>query len=324
MDTFSLGNAWSKGFAFVTQQAVNFAIILIGIGVLLPFGLQLAMTSGPIGMMNPAMMAQGGLGAVSTIGGALLLVMLISYVLQMGSYFASWRLGFDSGETLGGAIAYGLIAAVLLFVAIAVVSVALIAGLSQVSPGAAALLFVLVLLPLFAAVYTVMAALVAIVMFLVLLLVLAFGSSMGEMNPVMGMTGGGAVAMLIGLAIIALLFWLTARFSCATSIIAERKSYNLLEGLAASWRTTATNQWRIMGYLALLGVVLMVILFTFAMVMGASMMGGLQSGGTPSMGMGSSLLVLILGVVFAYLTVLVPAGIYRELCGTVGAEKVFA
>ena len=87
------------------------------------------------------------------------------------------------------------------------------------------------LFPLVAALYTVWAALIAIVMFIVMLLVLAFGASMSDMNPAAALTGGGGVAVLVILAL-AVLLWLSARFSCATSVMADRRTFNLLTGLS--------------------------------------------------------------------------------------------
>jgi heme/copper-type cytochrome/quinol oxidase subunit 2 len=105
--------------------------------------------------------------------------------------------------------------------------------------------------------------------------------------------------------------------------MADRGTVNLFAGLRESWRMTAANQWRIMGYLALIGVVLCVVFFVFAVIAGAGMMAGMSSGGAPQMGVGTMLFTLVVSIPFAYLTVLVPAGIYRELRGP-GAAEVFA
>ena len=323
MNQFSLGNAWSKGVSFFSSQALNHAIVLIGLGVLVPTIVQYAIAGGVTGMMNPAMMSAGGLGAFSMLGGAAVIAMIISYVLQLGSYFGSWRLGFGEGEPLGGAIVYGLIAGVLVIVAF--VAVFIIGGLVlQASPVLGAIVMALLLLPLFAALYTVWAALVAVVMFLLMVLVLAFGASMGNVNPAAQFTGGGALAVLFILAILAVLLWLTARFSCATPIMADRRTFNLMTGLSESWRLTSTNQWRIVGYLSLLAVVLMVLFFVVAMIIGAGMAQSFQGGGVPEISLGMIIGGIVVGVPLAYLTVLVPAGIYRELGGGETSAKVFA
>jgi len=328
MNPFSMGNAWSLGFGFFSRSALNHAIILIGVGIVAPFILQYVIAGGPTGMMNPAMMGESGLGMLATAGGAFLLVMVVSYVLQTGSYFGSWRLGFGADETLGGAIVYGLVAGLLAVVALAVLFIVLGLVVSQSgSAGGAILVALLFLIPLmlvFAILYTVLVAVAAVAMFLALLLALAFGASMGELSPALDMTGGGGLVVLVALAIIMLLFWATVRFSCVTSAMAHRKTFNPIVGLSESWRLTAANQWRIMGYLALIGVVLLVVIFVATMIVGASMLGSMQGGGVPDVGLGTAIISLLIGIPIAYLVVLVPAGIYRELGAATDAAEVFA
>ena len=324
MNDFSLGNAWSKGVSFFSPQALNHAIILIGIGVLAPLVLQLALAGGASGgLLNPSMMGQGGLNAFATMGGVMLIVVLVSYVLQTGSYFASWRIGFGEGESPAGAIIFGLILGVVFIVGLILIGV--VAGLlAQAAPIVALLFALIVLLPLFAAIYTVLAAVAAIMLLFVLLLLGAFGANLAQTNPGFAMMGGGGIVLLISFIILALMLWLAARFSCVGPIMADRKTFNIMAAITESWRLTASNQWKIVGYLALLGVVLMVLLFLVGMIMGAGMMNSMQSGGVPEAGIGTALMGLIISIPFAYLMVLVPAGIYRELVGTETSAKVFA
>lgn len=327
MKQFSLGNAWSSGVAFVSRDAMNMAIIIIGMGVLLPTVLQYALVGGSMGTMNPALMGQAAMGGGAALAGAFALAALISYLLQFGSYFGAWRLGFGPGESVAGAIVYGIICAVLVMVAfiVLIIAMALIAQAGAAGILLASLLIGIPLLIIFAAIYTVIVAAFAILMFLVLLVALAFGTSLGNMNPAFAMTGGGAVGMLIALALVALMFWLAVRFSCAVCVMADRKTFNLLTGLSESWRLTGPNQGRIAAYLALLGVILCVAFFVIILMAGAGMAASMGSnGGVPSMGPGMVLLGLVFGIPFAYLLVLVPAGIYRELSHTVPAAEVFA
>lgn len=324
MNQFSLGNAWSKGISFFSPQALNHAIVLIGLGVLVPMVLQFAIAGGAVSMMSPGMMGQDGLEAISAMGGALLLAMLIGYVLQFGSYFGSWRLGFGEGESLAGAIIYGLITSVILIVLMVVV-VFVIAAVAAVTPVTGMLLMVILLLPLFAMLATVLASLFSVIMFLMVLVMAAFGASMTQMPGFADAAAGGGIALLVMVAITAVLFWLTARFSCTTSVMADRKTFNLLAGAAESWRLTAANQWRIMGYLALLGIVMLVLAFVVAMIVGAGMVGAAGSGNATQVGATGIIAGLVIGIPLAYLMVLVPAGIYRELAGTTEASaRVFA
>ncbi|HEX8061698.1 MAG TPA: hypothetical protein VF535_00620 [Allosphingosinicella sp.] len=331
MRQFNLGSAWSKGTEFISRHAANQAIILIGMGILAPAILQFAVGGGVTGM-NPMMMGQNALGAgasVAALAGTMILVMIVSYVLQMGSYFSSWRIGLANGETLGGAIIYGIICAVLalLLFFLLVMAVVILAGLATQSGTAVAILAMLVAIPALivtAALYSVIMATVAVALILMLLIALAFGASMGASNPALAMAGQGTIAVLIGLAIAVLLFWLTARFSCTTSVMADRKSFNLFAGLAESWRLTGPNQLRIMAYLALLGILLCVVILVLVMILGASMMGSMSSGQVPNVGIGSQIAMLVVGIPFAYLTALVPAGIYRELFEETEVAEVFA
>lgn len=330
MRQFSLGNAWSKGIAFISERAVNHAIILIGMGIILPAILQFVLAGAVIGM-NPMMMGQNALGAggsAAALAGTMLVVMLLSYVLQMGSYFSSWRMGLGREESLAGAIVYGIVCAVLAIIAfflLVMLVAVIVAQAVQSGGGAMAFLGLLLAVPmliLMAALYSVVMAAVAVGLFLMLLIALAFGASMGAANPALAMAGGGGFALLIALAIVALLFWMAVRFSCTTSVMADRKSFNLFAGLAESWRLTGPNQLRIMAYLGLLGIILCVALVVVLMVVGASMMGGMAGGQAPTAGM--VIMLLVIGIPFAYLTVLVPAGIYRELFEETAIAEVFA
>jgi hypothetical protein len=326
MKQFSLSNAWSLGLGHFSGKAAGHAILLIGLGILVPMALQIGLAGGAVGMMNPATMGQNALAGMAGLGGLLLIAMLLTYLLQMASYFGSWRLGF-ADESLGGATGYGLLAGLVAIVAFGVLIVLMVLiGMQLQGAGAAVLVMLLFLIPLmllFAALYPVAMAAVAVGMFLVLLIVAAFGSSMGAMNPALAMTGGGAIGLVVGFVLALLLMWAAVRLSCTTSVMADRGTVNLLAGISESWRMTATNQWRIMAYLALIGIVLCVLLFVFAMVVGAGMMAGARSGNVPAMGTGTMIVSIVFAIPFAYLTVLIPAGIYRELRGPPAAE-VFA
>src|SRR6185436_14640591 len=120
MKQFSLSNAWSLGMGFFSGKAAGHAILLIGMGIILPIVLQMAVAGGAMGMMNPAMMGQNALAGMAGMGGLMLIIILVSYLLQMGSYFASWRLGFGEDEAVVGATTYGLIAALVMVIAFGV------------------------------------------------------------------------------------------------------------------------------------------------------------------------------------------------------------
>lgn len=331
MNQFNLGSAWSKGMSFISEKAASQAIILIGMGIVLPAILQFAIGGAVLGM-NPMMMGQNAMGAggsVAAMAGTMVVIMVLSYVLQMGSYFSSWRIGLGREESLAGAVVYGIICAVLAIIVflLSVMLIAVIVAQAMQAGGAMAFLALLLAIPvliLMAALYSLMMAAMTVGMFLMLLIVMAFGASMGAANPALAMAGQGALGVLIIMIVVALMFWVTARFSCTTSVMADRKSFNLFAGLAESWRLTGPSQFRIMAYLALLGILLCVVLVVVVMVLGATMMGSMSSGEVPNMGMGAVIMMLIVSIPFAYLTTLVPAGIYRELFEERSVAEVFA
>ena len=338
MRQFSLGSAWTSGTAFITREPANHAIILIGIGVAAPLLLQLVLLGGPTGMMNPATLGQGAMTGAAGLAGAFLLVSVLGYILQTGSYFASWRIGLAQGETAGGAIVYGLIAGLLAIVVVVALLMVLglivggvamsAAGSPGAAPGGAAILIIFgLMVPMlifFATLYTTMMAAFSVIMLFMLLLLTLFGASFGASDALPWAGAAAGMVGLVGLLLVALLFWLTARFSCATSIMADRKSLNFFGAMSESWRLTAPHQWRILAYLALLGVLAGIGLVVISGVAGVSMMGSVANGGAPEMGVTAIIMSLLFGIPLAYLTVLVPAGIYRELAGTVSAAEVFA
>ncbi|MEY4270903.1 MAG: hypothetical protein RLZZ58_2119 [Pseudomonadota bacterium] len=321
MNNISLGRAWSLATSFFSGLAGPHAIILIVVGILIPSVLGWAVVGGSMsGMMNPAALASGEM--MAGLGAGFLVVSLVTYVLQYGSYFASWRQGLAGGdESVGGALTYGLIAgAVITGIFIATVLVfALLVGVTQ-SPW----VFVpalLIIIPLFAMLAPAFMGLLSIVM----LLLAAFGSfAMSAVLGQMGMgdevgMGGGAILLIL---ILAFLFvWLGARLSCAAPLMAHRKSYNPIDAMKSSWAMTATSQWKIVGYLMLIGLVLLVLVFLASMILGAGMMGAMQSG---DMGGGSIVSVLLfsllISIPMAYLTVAIPGGIYKELGGDSTAQ----
>jgi hypothetical protein len=259
------------------------------------------------------------------LGIGFLVVSLISYVLQYGSYFASWRQGLvGAEESVGGALTYGLIAgAVLTAIFLGTILLfGLLVGLTEVP-----WLFLpalIIIIPLF----VMMAPTFSGVFSIALLFAAAFGGmAMSAMMGQMGMTdeaglGGGVVVLLLILAF--LIVWLAARFCVAAPVMAHRKSYNVLDGLKTSWAMTAASQWKLVGYFLLLGLVLIVLLFLVGMIFGAGMVGMMQGG---DMGGGSIVSILLfsllIGIPMAYLTVAVPGGIYKELGGD-NTTEVFA
>jgi hypothetical protein len=250
--------------------------------------------------------------------------MVLNYVIQLGSYFASWRIGLRTDATLGSAIGYGMATALLDVIALGILFVALgtalVGGLGPIGM----LIVMLLLLPVFAALYTVMTALLAVVLAIGFLLMMLFGAALGLAQS-SGMAGAGAIGLVICLVIGLLLLWAAARFSCAAPAMAEAGHMNLFGALGQSWRLTADDQWRIVGHLFLVGLVVGLLAALFWGIIGASTFASLQAGQPPELGAGMILGSVIFSVAIAYLSVLVPAGIYRALRpDSEAAAEVFA
>lgn len=285
MNRISISQAWSHATGFFSGQAVNHAVVLIGVGIVVPLLLQFLLGGGAA-MTDP--MAFAGARGMAAMGPLAMLLGLINYVLQTGSYFASWRIGFSNGgESLGGAIAYGMIAA--LPVLLLVIAAAII---------------------------------------LVLLAFLVFGGAFLPMlmggQPSQAATATTGILMLLLIPLFLLfLVWLGARLCCMGPVMADRRSFNVLTGLNESWQMTAASQWKIFGYFLLIGLALIVMFMVMGAIVGLSMFAG---GGAPSTGSMVGLIVgaMLLGIPMAYLQVAVPAGIYRALGGQVSQGDIFA
>lgn len=287
MKKISISQAWSYATSFFSDQHSNHAIILIGVGIVIPLILNIVTGGAAAGAaMTPEQLMSGG--GLAAIGGMAVLVGLIAYILQTGSYFASWRMGLAPGEeSVGSALSYGMVAALPV----------LLLGIG----------FVLVI------------GLIFTIIFGASFLPMLMGGAAGGNEPSLATAGLVLLAIPVFFAI---MLWLAARFCCIGPVMAAKRSYNPLTGLAESWRMTGASQWKLMGYFVLLGIVMFILFLIIGMIAGVSLVAG---GGGMS---GSSLTIfMILGsllsipIIYAY--VAIPAGIYRALGGD-NPSDVFA
>lgn len=286
MKRISISEAWSYATSFFSGQAINHAIVLIGVGIFIPLILQFAIGGGTAAF-DPTTMAEPSAGMMAALGGGMILLSLVNYVLQTGSYFASWRIGFtNGGEPLGSALAYGLVAALPVLL----------------------LTFVVVLI-------------FGLIIFMI------FGSAMMPMlmggQPSEAAAAQTGLTMLVLVPLLMLFcVWLAARFSCTGPVMADRRTYNVLTGLGESWRLTAASQWKIFAYFILIGIAMIVVFLILGMLVGVSMFAG---GGMPGTGSIVGLMIgaIIISIPMAYLQVGIPAGIYRAL-GQTDVGDVFA
>lgn len=338
MDSFSMRGAWSFGYRFFAQRPGGHILVLIGIGVILPCLLQYVLAESTAGVPGPGLTGQRPLliatrsTTTGIVAGAAL---LFSYFLQLASWFISWRIGFGAGRPLGGAILFGLLAALLAVAIFALVGgPAIWAAQAAISSGIPFIGLLIALIPLvmvFALFYTLPAALMATIASIVLVFTMVFGTVTGNVGMAATLIGGGSGAVVVlFLVMSAALMWLATRFSCTTSVMADWKSYNLLAAMRESWRLTLEDQWIILRYLALIAFGLAILIIAASLVAGIGAAAYFQgsSGFQGNSGAGGQIVVLLVGVVvgtpLAFLVVLLPAGIYRELTRSSLAAEVFA
>ena len=320
MNEFSFGRAWTMGLGFFSGAALNHAMLLLGLGVLLPVALQLLLFGGPAGMTNPVSLdGDGSSSPAVTLG------RLAGFALQSVSFFASWRLGFGRGETLRGALVYGLLAGLMVSLGLGVALAAAAAVFGLISASLAAFAVLVVFVGLFAIAWTAFAALLAMAACAGFVLALAIGLMTGNLNLAATMFGGNGFTGSILVAAALVLLWLAGRLSCTTVLMAEWKSFNLLAAMRESWRLTWDDEWRIMRYLALAGLAMAIAMAAAIALAGAGLAATLRGASPPLGGIGAAILFTAVSMPLAYLSVLVPAGIYRELSpADVAAAEVFA
>jgi hypothetical protein len=323
MNQFSFRGAWSKGVGLFSGAAGGHALILIGLGILVPFALQYALVGGPLGLMNPA--AAAGAAGMAGMGAIAVVAMVAGYILQMGSYFGSLRLGLEKSRNVAGAVIYGLIAGLAAVVGLGLVFGAVAVGLTWLLSTLAFPLILVLAFLLAAAFYAWAAALVAVALFLILVLAMVLGASTGQIGAAATLVGGDGSVAVIVLFLMVVLLWLTARYGCTTAVMADRRIFNPFAAMRESWRLTADDQFSIMGYLALMGLVLSVIIFVSIVVAGLALASVFQLGDSAAdIGLAGMILVIVMGIPFAYLTVIVPGGIYRQITGSYDSADIFA
>lgn len=136
----------------------------------------------------------------------------------------------------------------------------------------------------------------------------------------LGLAGGAMAAIggiLGAIVVIALLFYLMARFSLTMPVIMLEKNFNPFAAIARSWRMTAPHQWPIFGFWALLFLVYLVIAALLGGVLGV--VAALASGTTAALivGLANGLIGIAAGMVFSAIAV----ALYYRLSGK-AAESV--
>jgi hypothetical protein len=326
MDEFSWGQAWSLGFILMKRRLLQQAILLIGVGIVLPLALQYSILGIAVGRMSPQALAQSETSSVAALGAMVIAVLVLSYILQIGSYFGSSRLALRPNESLGAALLFGLFAGVVVLIALGVLGfVTIWIGQAIALPGIALLVILALSIPLmalFGAIYTVPSALIAVGLSAMLVIAIVIGAITGEVGLAATMVGGSGSVTVMLLVMSAVLLWLAARLSCTTALMAEHGTLNIVSAMRESWRLTWDEQWSIMRYLALIGFGLTVLIFCMVAAIGYSSAGLMQAGG-PTQHASTAFLALAGGVPVAFLAVMITAGIYRSLENSTSTAEVF-
>lgn len=326
MNAFSIAGAWSLGFRFFARHWFGMALILVGIGIGVPLALQYALIGGPIETVNLGRVGPDAYGNSWLVDRPVVIAVLLGgYVLQAGSYFASWRLGF--GAPLPRALLYGLLAGL---IAVAIAGVARMIGQHAselvATPDTWLLAVIAFLLPLlvpFALLFVAQTVIVAAVVMLLLAFYMVVGVATGSIETAATQVGGdGAIAVLL-LVLSGLLFWLAGRLSCATPLMAARGSLNLWAAARDSWRMTLDEQAAITRYLFLVGVVMAALVIGLAAALGEGTRAIPRGGVGYTFDVATMIPRVALAVPFAMLTVMIPAGIYRQLKGEEAPADIF-
>lgn len=325
MDDFTYRGAWAHGFRFVARGTVVHFLILVLIGIAAPLGVQYALAGAPIDAASSPMTS--GLSMMQTLGApVILLAIALVHILQAGSYFAALRFGFAGAGGPVGAIGFGLVAgfiATLIIAAgylVAIFGARAISGPETVEVAVFVLLFPLILVySLFFISQAIMAAATIIA---TLLFLFVYGAIQGYPELAAMAFGGSGAITVIMLVLSGLLFWLAARFSCVTAVMARGGNLNVFAAIGESWRMTSDEQGSITGYLALVGFAIGVTVIGVSLAVGFGT-GGLMRGGNLGVdGTGELVLRVLFGIPLAFLSVMLPAGIYRQLSG--GEEETDA
>ena len=319
--------AWAFGYRFFAQRQLLHILLLVGIGIALPLLLQFAVFGRIVGMSNPAMLGDRptelGNGVTPPI------VMMVGYFLQIASYFASWRLGFSLGRPAGGAFLFGLIAGLVTIGVFALIcGPAIWAGRAAASAEIPFMGLLITLIPtmiVVATFYTLLAALVATIASIQLVLAMLLGAATGNVGWAATRFGGGSGAVVVLFLVLSvILMWLAARLSCTTSVMADWKTYNLLAAIRESWRLTLEDQWMILRYLALIAFAFGIVIIASSVAAGLGAAAFLGETAGQRSQMAGIAFGLVLAIPLAFLAVLVPAGIYRELTRSSMDADVFA
>lgn len=256
------------------------------------------------------------------VGGALILVGLLGYLL-LGSTFSAMAMAPNDPSLIMGA--FGRIGLFALIAAVIFYGVSMLIWRGGMHPGEApnfawafqagpALAFGMIVI---------MIAAYIVIFIVMLVLTLIFGAALGGMGALSpaalesggaGAIGGGAifVMILVYIAIIVFMLWLQGRFMVAGPVMADRLTRNPVTGLGESWRLTGPSQWVIVGFYLIFTIGVVAYAFVAGMIFGG-ILGAIAGGSVVG-----AMLTMIVMAALVYLPIMmlsfsVPVGVYRAI-----------
>ena len=155
----------------------------------------------------------------------------------------------------------------------------------------------------------------------VILCAILIGAIIGGIGSVVGNSVFfGIVAAVFGLAVLAGFIYLLARLSIMGPLMADQNKLNPFTAAGQSWRATNGNGWMIALFFVLCYIVFSVVYFVAAMIAGAI---GQVSGSIALTFILMIVLILPILIIGILLGVGLPAGVYRDLVGSVNKAEIF-
>jgi hypothetical protein len=276
-----------------------------------------------------AFLKANGMQMLMWVGGALILVGILGYLL-LGSTFSAMAMApNDPSLVMGG---FGKIMLFALVAAVIFYGVSMLIWRGGMYPGEA---------PNFAwafqagpalafGMFVVMIAANIMVTIVMFILMLIFGAALGGMGAFspgalesggFGAIGGGAIVLVVILYIAMFIFllWVQGRFMVAGPVMAERLTRNPVTGLGESWRLTGPSQWAIVGFYLLFAIGVILYIIIAAMIVGGII--GAIAGGSAA---GTALSVIVMAAL-VYLPIItisfsMPVGVYRAIAPRASGE----
>lgn len=167
------------------------------------------------------------------------------------------------------------------------------------------------------------------VMLIAIVAYIAFFFSFGLIVDSLG-AAGGILAFLLVIS----LFFVAIRFSITLPVIVLGGERNPLTALGRAWNLTGQDQWRLLGYYALIGIAMMGLFFVVALVIGgvfgataaisaSSMQAGEFGAGLIITGLIMFILYIAILLIFTIFQVAVVVSAYQQIVGSTSVADTF-